>query len=774
MGSLILLLLVLDRRAKIVALRKAQAEHKQILLDEDRYEREFRRKTAEEEKQAAWQNAEFERRRQQLHQMLLEEEQDLAGKIENARGQIAATKVKVDEAQANTKRLRAEIQLAGLRLATSRQATQAEEDAAASATQLTEQAKHELERQTQDLLQMEQALANLKALRERQKNTYSLVPYLGRRGEGRRPLYVECAAVSLVFHPEAFSLDGPLLTPGRIRDEVQNRIANRAQQLVSNTAEQQRPYVLMLVRPDGIATYYATMQALSGLKVDFGYEFIESDWVMDFSADAGNGLAQPWMTTSRIPSQLPPPSPTTVKAVLSKPNFSATGFDAMGRGSSAMASGSGVIGGGRLGSVFGSRSADQSGGSLLAPFGSEETANASDNPARAVRLGAPYWGAGSSSSSGGSGAGISNGWQLALEQNYSANAQLGSMPDGLPWLPWTNPTATDAGGSGGHPGGSINRGVPATGSQNASAAGGRGAGPATGEGNNSTGGWRAESGAGNGGVGGPPATSGMSTGQPGVQNANQNGSQANGTLEPRSTQVAGGGTGVQGSGPAASGEPGAGTESSGICEDSAPRSPGPEGGAGGGNSHGGGVGRGGANDAGGLGGSGVTVSISSSPGPMANSARSSPPPQSPDGDAGGSSQGGGGSSWSAMPSPSAGGATASSKVSPLLGRMLGNRDWILYVECHTDGVILKFGNQKFSMQELSSRNAGDNPLVRAVRQVVARRQSTVAEGEPPYRPILRFQVWPDGLASYYLAYPLLQSLQLPMARENVDPRKDGR
>ena len=36
-----------------------------------------------------------------------------------------------------------------------------------------------------------------------------------------------------------------------------------------------------------------------------------------------------------------------------------------------------------------------------------------------------------------------------------------------------------------------------------------------------------------------------------------------------------------------------------------------------------------------------------------------------------------------------------------LGRVLGNRDWILYIDCRVDGVVLKHGNQKFSLAALA-------------------------------------------------------------------------
>ena len=57
----------------------------------------------------------------------------------------------------------------------------------------SESSRQVLTRMTGELARLEQALADLKAAREKEKNTYSVVPYNGKRGESRRPLYVKCA-----------------------------------------------------------------------------------------------------------------------------------------------------------------------------------------------------------------------------------------------------------------------------------------------------------------------------------------------------------------------------------------------------------------------------------------------------------------------------------------------------------------------------------------------------------------------------------------------------
>jgi hypothetical protein len=59
-----------------------------------------------------------------------------------------------------------------------------------------------------------------------------------------------------------------------------------------------------------------------------------------------------------------------------------------------------------------------------------------------------------------------------------------------------------------------------------------------------------------------------------------------------------------------------------------------------------------------------------------------------------------------------------------------------------------------------------------VQKIIARRQATIRQGEMPFRPIIRFRVHPDGLRAYYLAYPALESLGVPMSRENLQPEQE--
>src|SRR5437660_6335913 len=85
MGSLILLLLVIDRRAKAVARAKALATASKA--------------QAEDARAAAERAAELERRRQALHALLLQQDQELLGQIDAVRGKRSAASKEIEKDQ---------------------------------------------------------------------------------------------------------------------------------------------------------------------------------------------------------------------------------------------------------------------------------------------------------------------------------------------------------------------------------------------------------------------------------------------------------------------------------------------------------------------------------------------------------------------------------------------------------------------------------------------------------------------------------------------------
>ncbi len=91
MGSLILLLLVLDRRARVVARARALQTVSQA--------------TAQQEQAAAEHRAEWERRRQALHQQLAEEDEGVREQIASLDSRFRAAAEALQEAQRHPKQL---------------------------------------------------------------------------------------------------------------------------------------------------------------------------------------------------------------------------------------------------------------------------------------------------------------------------------------------------------------------------------------------------------------------------------------------------------------------------------------------------------------------------------------------------------------------------------------------------------------------------------------------------------------------------------------------
>lgn len=115
---------------------------------------------------------------------------------------------------------------------------------------------------------------------------YSVIPFEGRNGTHRRPIYIECLADKIILQPEGVELapedfigyfgpGNPLASGLRAQREYFAKLS-------PGGALQEEPYPLLLVRPDGIASYYAARAALDSWGTDFGYELIGGDWKLTF------------------------------------------------------------------------------------------------------------------------------------------------------------------------------------------------------------------------------------------------------------------------------------------------------------------------------------------------------------------------------------------------------------------------------------------------------------------------------------------------------------
>ena len=116
--------------------------------------------------------------------------------------------------------------------------------------------------------------------------SYAIVPFQGRHGTRRRPIYIECRRDSVLIQPGGVEL--------RARDFLHTGPENPLVAALRTTVRHWRqqglppeetPYPLILVRPQGIAAYYAVRRALQNWKGPLGYELIEGDWQLEFGAE---------------------------------------------------------------------------------------------------------------------------------------------------------------------------------------------------------------------------------------------------------------------------------------------------------------------------------------------------------------------------------------------------------------------------------------------------------------------------------------------------------
>ena len=116
---------------------------------------------------------------------------------------------------------------------------------------------------------------------------YAVVPYVGKHGTHRRPLYIECCVDGVFLQPEGIRLtpgdfDGPP-GPGNPLASALRAAREQMARTVPNPGDPaSQPYPLLLVRPSGVMAYYAAREAISSWGNEFGYQLIEDDWTIAY------------------------------------------------------------------------------------------------------------------------------------------------------------------------------------------------------------------------------------------------------------------------------------------------------------------------------------------------------------------------------------------------------------------------------------------------------------------------------------------------------------
>jgi hypothetical protein len=710
MGSLILLLLVIDRRARVVARAKAIQAAARV--------------AEENTKAVEARKAEWERRRRALHALLAQEDERLQDQLKAVDHRVRTSASDVQSERAGLGTLEEHLQSERARLSQARAALAARQKAAAQTDHQSEEARNELRRLTEEVNALEQTLQDLERLRRRDQQTYSLVPYHGRRGENRKPIYVECTAGALIFHPERVVLKGAQVTVAEVLAEVQRQMAR---QRSASGSTKEAPYLLLLVRPNGITTYYKFLAAVQGLKFDYGYEFVEADWVLDFSENGARSATETWVATPK-----PDPGAKKPSGMKKRPDLPYGVPSRLGS----------MVGGGTNGMSGGAHSSEGSSGQTSSAVSREGSGGI--DPIRVPSPSTMSAAAGPTSGSsdpfaGGGPSGQPKGLMFGGADSDKGRTGQGAM--GVGSVPMDRGPGDPSPGTASSSSNMISEPRPSGSGTAVPLPDGRGSHSPN---------WTVQEGPGSSAkqpIWGPSkgaAASGSPSPKRGVQSP-----RGDAVLEPEN---GGPGQPLASPGSQAVGESGTHTSSGAVNRGSSPASAdgSPQSGTSGGSS---GSSR---RVSGSPNGETPTADGTSRPG---TPSRSQPPNQteSVSGNAAGSGFGTGGrTDQSRRPAP-----TLSSPT-------VGNRDWMIPIECTADAIIVRTARLRFAASELPTEAGADHPAVQAVAKLIARRQALVRRGEPPYRPFLRFLVQPDGRRTFYRAYPLFERLGIPMVRQNLE------
>jgi hypothetical protein len=711
MGSLILLLLVIDKQAKKAALEKLFLAK---TINGDSKELEFQKIDDFLEKEKA----------------LKSEIEKL--KLNNARNKTEATKnIGQDKNLETLKRL--EIQIAGILK---------DETVLKNTLENKLQGNREIENgnktASSSLLRLEASLEELKKSKEKEKATYSIIPYTGKKGLNRKPLYLECVEKGVVFHPDG-KLISPELEPTIFLMELESRCEQLKTYLVEQLGDPDAsPYLMLLVRPDGISNYWGLQTIIKRLDLDFGYELIDQGWSLEIPRDIS---APDPKTLSKINKPLVKPAVLAGNSGPNKNGVSSLINPIAGIPPAPPGLGNSVNSTRSVG--LGDKQKILTGGNIGQSIDKQNEKNGNEGFATGKNAGKsssvnsnkkPVYSAGGTIPNG---SGFGNFPRRG--EGYSPpdkGGKNGFLPDddlrGIDPYSIANNRRNN-----GSPDSSIPRqtDIPGVnnqkmvgrenvadvsannfggGSERISPYGGGGALPG-----NSNSGSKSGFADGNGSSGKKVEIGGgdeeKNKAQTGQSTSNLNGAPGEGKITS---------DGAQGAPSNSKGMPGQGTPQINVTLGKKDKEP----------------------ESANLSQSRTTYSPE----------EDGPPSDTPDA-----------ISKVATPLPELGPRKSKAPIPLKAARLFAERDWILFVECRFEGLILHASRKYYSAEFLMTEK-GAAEFLEEIQALIFKKQSTVRPGESLYRPQVRFLVWPDGTRSYHIAYPKLQASNINQTRQNLE------
>ncbi len=133
-----------------------------------------------------------------------------------------------------------------------------------------------------DVLERELDATKAALAKASKRSGFAVLPYKGPNGTWRRPIVIECTRGGASLQPRGPKFTVLDLSP-RIRPRSSTFVRAVARELdhsqSTNTPDGAPavPYIVFLVRPDGVAPYYLARTCLEPLGISFGYELVDQN-----------------------------------------------------------------------------------------------------------------------------------------------------------------------------------------------------------------------------------------------------------------------------------------------------------------------------------------------------------------------------------------------------------------------------------------------------------------------------------------------------------------
>ncbi|MBR4750500.1 MAG: hypothetical protein IK077_01945 [Thermoguttaceae bacterium] len=140
-----------------------------------------------------------------------------------------------------------------------------------------------------DIELLKKEIEELREKNRDSKRSYAIVPYQGKKGTFRRPIYIECTESGVYLQPEGVRFDDAdfLVSkyPGNPFDSALRATARHYLETTGGktaSGEKIEAYPLLIVRPGGSKYFYEAVAALASWGDLYGYEFVAEDQILEY------------------------------------------------------------------------------------------------------------------------------------------------------------------------------------------------------------------------------------------------------------------------------------------------------------------------------------------------------------------------------------------------------------------------------------------------------------------------------------------------------------